>query len=236
MYVCLTFISEFLSTFSQIREALSSHLSHGSYENASPPFPLRFPPCSPVSPQASFHILVPPDSAHPGAGSFIIDNAFDEEFITTLIDIFERIPVADAEKVSPNTRRYFSDTAGIVHAHITHVLSHFGKDGHIAFVHMRYLNYAEMGGSLAPHVDLARTDEKGLRSNFTFIIYLTTCEEGGETAIVTSLNYKDKDEEAGVLAKVRPMRGRLFVFPHLCPHEGCAVVDTPKLLLRGELS
>jgi hypothetical protein len=38
-----------------------------------------------------------------------------------------------------------------------------------------------------------------------------------------------------VMASVRPARGRLLVFPHACPHEGLAVVEVPKLLLRGEL-
>jgi nitrite reductase/ring-hydroxylating ferredoxin subunit len=38
-----------------------------------------------------------------------------------------------------------------------------------------------------------------------------------------------------VIAKVAPARGRLFAFPHECPHEGRAVINAPKLLLRGEL-
>ena len=37
-----------------------------------------------------------------------------------------------------------------------------------------------------------------------------------------------------VLARVEPRRGRLLVFPHACPHAGLAVVEAPKLLLRGE--
>ena len=37
-----------------------------------------------------------------------------------------------------------------------------------------------------------------------------------------------------VLARVEPRRGRLLVFPHACPHAGLAVIDAPKLLLRGE--
>ena len=38
-----------------------------------------------------------------------------------------------------------------------------------------------------------------------------------------------------VLASVAPRRGRLFVFPHMCPHAGLPVKDVPKLFLRGEL-
>ena len=35
-------------------------------------------------------------------------------------------------------------------------------------------------------------------------------------------------------AVVLPRRGRLLLFPHLCPHEGLATIAGPKLLLRGE--
>ena len=31
------------------------------------------------------------------------------------------------------------------------------------------------------------------------------------------------------------LRGRLLVFPHVCPHAGSAVGSVPKLFLRGEL-
>ena len=35
--------------------------------------------------------------------------------------------------------------------------------------------------------------------------------------------------------EVKPLRGRLLVFPHECPHAGRPVIDTNKLVLRGEL-
>ena len=38
-----------------------------------------------------------------------------------------------------------------------------------------------------------------------------------------------------VLGSASPMRGRLVIFPHKCPHAGRPVVDVPKLFLRGEL-
>ena len=39
-----------------------------------------------------------------------------------------------------------------------------------------------------------------------------------------------------VLASVRPKRGRLLLFPHICPHAGLSVVEGgSKLFLRGEL-
>ena len=39
----------------------------------------------------------------------------------------------------------------------------------------------------------------------------------------------------GVLGAALPQRGRLVVFPHMCPHAGLPVVDVPKKFLRGEL-
>jgi hypothetical protein len=42
-------------------------------------------------------------------------------------------------------------------------------------------------------------------------------------------------DRVGVLSACSPVRGRLFIFPHDCPHAGRPVVSVPKLLLRGEL-
>ena len=70
-------------------------------------------------------------------------------------------------------------------------------------------------------------DIRGRQSTHTFILYLLDCE-GGETALLQSVT------EDVVLANVRPLRGRLLLFPHMCPHEGRPVVKGPKLLIRGE--
>ena len=43
------------------------------------------------------------------------------------------------------------------------------------------------------------------------------------------------DDGIVVLGSASPMRGRLVIFPHKCPHAGRPVVDVPKLFLRGEL-
>ena len=125
-----------------------------------------------------------------------------------------------------------------------------------AMPHMRFLHYAESGGFLAPHVDLSRNhpfplpashthrrakhakDEGGWRSTHTFLLYLTDCAGGGETALLQKLPHPDDDSSSSssnVLAAVAPRRGRLLVFPHNCPHEGRPVVDVPKVFLRGEL-
>ncbi|KAJ1444869.1 hypothetical protein M885DRAFT_551726 [Pelagophyceae sp. CCMP2097] len=36
-------------------------------------------------------------------------------------------------------------------------------------------------------------------------------------------------------AAVRPARGRIFCFPHACPHEGRPTIDVPKVVLRAEM-
>ncbi|KAL7527796.1 hypothetical protein ACHAXR_002137 [Thalassiosira sp. AJA248-18] len=98
------------------------------------------------------------------------------------------------------------------------------------FQHIRFLNYEKPGGILPPHVDLCRIDDaSGLRSTHTFILYLTDCEKGGGTALLKQL----KDPK--VLAVSQPKRGRVLMFPHLCPHSGLEVDSAPKLLLRGEV-
>ena len=69
----------------------------------------------------------------------------------------------------------------------------------------------------------------------TFLLYLDSCGEGGETLL---LEREGTTFEASgrVLSAVRPLAGRLLVFPHKCPHAGALVMDSaPKLVLRGEL-
>lgn len=167
-----------------------------------------------------------------------------------------------------------------------------------AFPHMRFLLYQEAGGNLPAHVDLTRTCPiTKTVSTHTFIIYLTDCQQGGETVLLQSIrcgkqsdynatleakkqqklyikqqaerrqrkeqqrqkyfgdhklemvltqdtaqkqpkkNSRPKTEEStdsGILARIKPKRGRLLVFPHLCPHEGGTIESVPKILLRGE--
>eukprot|EP00802_Teleaulax_amphioxeia_P032065 Tamp_35775.p1 GENE.Tamp_35775~~Tamp_35775.p1 ORF type:complete len:101 (+),score=5.91 Tamp_35775:35-304(+) len=87
---------------------------------------------------------------------------------------------------------------------------------------------------MAPHVDLSKKtpgDPRG--STRTFLLYLEGCGDGGETVLLE----KEGPTIAGsgrCLATVQPVRGRLLIFPHNCPHAGLAVIDAPKLLLRGE--
>eukprot|EP00986_Skeletonema_menzelii_P018465 scaffold26645_cov150-Skeletonema_menzelii.AAC.4 len=98
------------------------------------------------------------------------------------------------------------------------------------FQHIRFLKYERKGGVLPAHVDLCRVDEKsGQRSTHTFILYLTTCENGGGTALLDELS------SPTVLAVAQPKRGRALIFPHNTPHSGLEVDCVPKVLLRGEV-
>ena len=105
-------------------------------------------------------------------------------------------------------------------------------EGH-ALAHMRFLHYNEAGGGLPPHTDLSRTRrEDGVVSRCTFLLYLSDCCVGGETVLLEKLV-----QPSDVLAAVTPRRGRLLLFPHLCPHLAREVVSQalPKVLLRGEV-
>jgi len=141
---------------------------------------------------------------------------------------------------------------------------------------MRYLSYEHAGGGLPAHIDLSRSlpanhvfirgnDERfselqistNVSSTHTFILYLTDCEEGGETVFLRSMktsvletsSSKDTKQERqslhcspnvllgppeNIITSVRPKRGRLLLFPHNFIHAGCPVISVPKLLLRGE--
>ena len=105
---------------------------------------------------------------------------------------------------------------------------------------MRFLHYSKIGGGLPAHVDLARTDELGRRSTHTFILYLWNAQtetngemetgqkaENGETVLLTRM----EDSAAATLVAVEPRRGRLLLFPHMCPHLARPIAS-PKLLLR----
>jgi len=203
--------------------------------------------------------LVGPDRPHPGAGAAMIDGAFDEDFLNRLEDLWRSLPLAPAEKLSCSDRAYFCDSEGWVCEAISNALSGGGRVGDekgpslavaSAMAHMRFVHYGSAGGRLAPHVDLSRSHptEPDRRSTCTFLLYLTDCARGGETALLERLpgaaqGAQATADQAGAaqqaadltLAAVKPKRGRLLLFPHNCPHEGREVTDVPKLFLRGEL-
>lgn len=159
------------------------------------------------------------------------------------------------------TRSLFCDTEGWVEAELAplaeQLLLHTAAaDRQLAEIkvlpRMRFLCYKSQGGNMQPHVDLAKRDPGGGKrvrlSTHTFMVHLADCTTGGETVLLSKLTGAVADLDAaggpsgdggqlphGVLAAVSPVRGRLLIFPHLCPHAGLPVVSVPKLFLRGEL-
>ncbi|KAK3289599.1 hypothetical protein CYMTET_2977 [Cymbomonas tetramitiformis] len=208
--------------------------------------------------------LIEADRSHPGAGSYYVDGGFEPDFLLQLRDLFHSLPVAPPNKASCSDRSYFCDTEGWVRRGIARALRGCGADeGEAeAFPHMRFLHYGSPGGTLVPHVDLTRTDLNGRTSRFTFLLYLEDCAEGGETVLLEKIprgstkaapdgveadvllgpgatnrkpSSNQDDLNPKILASVAPQRGRILIFPHMCPHEGKAVITVPKVLIRGEL-
>ena len=193
--------------------------------------------------------LVAPDADHPGAGACYIDGGVPEAALAALEALFHALPIHPRTKCSQglSDRSYFCDAEGWVcrllnnacAAAVANAASDASADGGAlpcegdAVMHMRFLVYAEAGGGLPPHVDLSRTrrsDDK--TSKCTFLLYLTDCDVGGKTVLLERLQ-----QPCEVLAAVTPRRGRLLLFPHICPHRADEVLQEglPKLLLRGEM-
>ena len=175
-------------------------------------------------------ILIDPSSAHPGAGAFIVDDAFSDEFLAAWDVLWPQLPVAEEAEGTCSERRYYCDAMGWGAAHINAVLESVGVGVRRVFPYMRILNYPHVDGRVAAHVDLFREDVRLGRSSHTFLLYLATCERGGETMLLEKTSNCAK-----VMAAIQPRRGRLLVFPHLCPHKGDDTISLPKVLLRGEM-
>ena len=181
-------------------------------------------------------------------GAFYVDNVLPEAVLSKIDELFHSLPVDVSDKAikqkkaKPCSKRsYFCDAEGALRKALEGVVVSVLKGdavgccprNAIIFAQMRFLNYDEPSGWLAPHTDLSRTDQvSSQRSTHTFILYLTDAAShglnGGETALLASHAPGD------TLAKVVPKRGRLFLFPHTCLHEGCEVISPPKIILRGE--
>ena len=192
---------------------------------------------------ATITTLIDRSVDHPGAGSCIVDQFMEDSFIDALYNLWNMLPeeLGARKKLGPcSERRYYCDVYGMITSTICAVLwDAVATKGLYAFQQiscgplMRFLHYTEAGAVLAPHIDLSRTDLRSAqRSTHSFLLYLSTCSQGGETALLNAVTGEGRHE---YLATVAPQRGRLLIFPHRCPHEGLVVVDTPKMLIRGEL-
>ena len=201
------------------------------------------------APPAQLVRLVPSDADHPGAGACYIDGGVPEAGLCALEALFHRLPIHPRTKCSQalSDRSYFCDAEGWVSRLLNEAYkaglasAREGAEGEgarmpcegEAVIQMRFLIYAEAGGGLPPHVDLSRMRRDGKFSKCTSLLYLTDCELGGKTVLLERVN----PQPCQVLAAVTPRRGRLLLFPHLCPHRADEVVaeGLPKLLLRGEM-
>lgn len=179
--------------------------------------------------------LISWSSDHAGAGSFVLDHFLGESIIDSLIQLWETLPVAEEAKRRTSlcsTRKYFCDAVGAITKIICSALmKSFDANDMYVHPHMRFLCYEDSEIDCSPHIDLSRVDMlSGKRSTHSFLLYLTCCKNGGETVLLE--NIADSKQ---VVALVNPLRNRLLIFPHQCPHKGNPTMDVPKLLIRGEV-
>mmetsp|Transcript_3391 Transcript_3391/g.6342 ORF Transcript_3391/g.6342 Transcript_3391/m.6342 type:complete len:697 (+) Transcript_3391:2195-4285(+) len=200
-------------------------------------------PIQEVDEYSTVTYLISQSADHPGAGSCYIDNAVPEAFLQFLEELHLDTPVADdcdIKKKKKNRvcslRHNFCDSENAVCGTLTTCIEKALSKSSMTFPAMRFLHYDTPGSVLPPHVDLTKVDViTQKRSTHTFILYLHDCEHGGETALLKELSPDGPSAHHEVVAQVKPKRGRLLLFPHICPHEGKEVISTPKLLLRGEV-
>ncbi|CAE7316881.1 ANK1, partial [Symbiodinium pilosum] len=200
----------------------------------------------PVAPRlecAQVTRVIPVGVDHAGAGTTVVDHAFDNAFLERLDELWKRLPLAPKQKASPTDRAYYHDVEGWLTGTMNEAVRAAQlTDAAVTMPHMRFLIYPEPGGSLPAHVDLSRTDQN-LRSTYTFLLYLSDCKTGGETTFLECLEGDENLAPSGgvapgeraEVAAVSPMRGRLLLMPHACPHLAAPVVEVPKVLVRGEV-
>ena len=121
-------------------------------------------------------------------------------------------------------------------------------DCHV-FRYQRFLEYTRLGSKLDPHTDGTKIcDDTKRTSTHTLLLYLTDCEVGGETILMSECskeipippndNGNNNNKYTNVplvLYPTQPRRGRILLFPHLTPHAGAGVVSPPKICLRAEV-
>eukprot|EP00873_Tetraselmis_striata_P038680 jgi/Tetstr1/458944/TSEL_004415.t1 len=226
-----------------------------------PPRPLA-PAAAPaavrVTPLAAW---VPDKYAVNGTGAAVVDGAIPpaelawlEELARAQAGRFAKRArqTADAGRLSQalNTdaeRAHLFDLDGRIRAAVAQALAAAPEARSItgctrALPGFRFLRYRGAGDSLAEHEDLAKRDPEaepgaahGCMSTHTLIVYLSGgagADEGGETVLLRRFT-----PPGGVpqpLSECRPVRGRMLLFPHACPHLARAVLAPPKVILRGE--
>ena len=95
---------------------------------------------------ATLHMLIAPSAQHAGAGSFVLDNAFDERVLQRLEALHARLPRAVENKPSCSERAYYCDSLGWVRSFflfcecksILEILVHLVNLSHPLEPHVRY--------------------------------------------------------------------------------------------------
>ena len=195
-----------------------------------------------------------------GTNSFYIEGAFCDEFIDDLVKMHNSLSNEEVNQYrqhrpqSTNAARriHYCDTEGWICQFITNALKRYNlhyqqqESIHHVFPHFRFISYIGEDATtsfLKPHIDFSVLDRSsGNQSKYTFILYLTTVDEGGETVLLDKLPSMKKDsselnhEDLSIRCAVQPVKGRLLVFPQgACPHAGLPVVKGDKLILRGDV-
>ncbi len=166
----------------------------------------------------------------PPPGVSHVERAFDDAFLARLDAAREAAPVSLASGMMRANRRFVRDDA-LAEALARAMPRACGVESVCS--DLRFIEYDEAGGYIAPHVDGTRACPRtGRMTNVSFLLYLSTVpeDEGGETDFIS-----DVTDEESVVFSVRPTRGAVVVFPHDQPHVGrCVGVEFPKILLRGD--
>jgi hypothetical protein len=104
--------------------------------------------------------------------------------------------------------------------------------------YQRFLEYTKSGSGLDPHTDGTKVccdHPDDYTSTHTMLLYLTDCQNGGETVLLSECSPVPNSTKSSILYSCVPKRGRLLLFPHATPHAGMPVIDLPKICLRAEV-
>lgn len=189
-------------------------------------------------------ILVDPFMNHPAAGSTFIRHALHETALRRLDDLRCSLPLGAQEggvrMLSSGrarglvAKRYYDESQSTnpwVSEAIREVVQTVDGRRAVVLPKFRFIEYKEHEG-MAAHTDgLIQHPLTQQRSTHTFMLYLTDCATGGETAILDSMK-----PGAAELVRVAPVRNSIVFFSHVAPHMGCTVsLGQPKIALRGDM-
>eukprot|EP00928_Gymnodinium_smaydae_P070481 TRINITY_DN54307_c0_g1_i1.p1 TRINITY_DN54307_c0_g1~~TRINITY_DN54307_c0_g1_i1.p1 ORF type:complete len:286 (-),score=36.91 TRINITY_DN54307_c0_g1_i1:196-1053(-) len=173
-----------------------------------------------------------------GYFGYVIDGALDDAFLEVLDATRLSLPLDTSKKKTAAARRFHHDADGDLRVALQDVLLKelpLQSCSPVILPWMRFLEYLEPEGALPPHTDaIVHCKETGQTSTHTLLVYSSGCEQGGETVMLPWPS-EDPSVNVGAGFAVRPLRGRIFCFPHGCLHEGAPTDSVPKVLLRAEL-